>query len=108
MTAAVPPAVLETTLDAIEVLADPLRREIVRRLADEDLCTCHLVEMTGVAQPTVSYHLRVLRDAGWVRSEPAGRYTYYSLEAAPVAALAEVLHDLVARSRTSGRRPACD
>ena len=95
-------------LDAVDVLADPLRREIVRRLADEQLCTCHLVEMTGAPQPTVSYHLKVLRDAGWVRSEPSGRYTYYELVSGPVAALGDALHDLASRSETVTRRPACD
>ena len=59
-------------LDAVEVLADPLRRRIVVALATEELCTCHLVDMTGAPQPTVSYHLKVLREAGWVRAEPAG------------------------------------
>lgn len=100
--------VTAATLDDAAVLADPLRREIVRRLADEDLCTCHLVEMTGANQPTVSYHLRVLRDAGWVRTEPAGRYTYYLLQPPAVEALAAVLHDLAARRRGARRRPACD
>ena len=97
-----------TALDAVEVLADPLRRQIVRHLADQELCTCHLTEMTGAPQPTVSYHLRVLRDAGWVRPEPVGRYTYYVLQASAITALAGTLHDLAARSRAAGRRPACD
>lgn len=105
-TAATPPR--SGTLDAVEVLADPLRRQIVRHLADQELCTCHLTELTGAPQPTVSYHLRVLRDAGWIRPDPAGRYTYYVLQAIPVAALADALHDLATRSRAAGRRPACD
>lgn len=96
-------------LDTVEVLADPLRREIVRRLAAEELCTCHLVEMTGAPQPTVSYHLKVLREAGWVRSEPAGRYTYYVLAADAIRALADTLGDLAAQAAAGvGRRPACD
>ena len=95
-------------LDAVEVLADPLRRRIVVALATEELCTCHLVDMTGAPQPTVSYHLKVLREAGWVRAEPAGRYTYYRLEPGPVTALADALGQLGARSRTPERRPACD
>jgi len=96
-------------LDTVEVLADPLRREIVRRLAAAELCTCHLVEMTGAPQPTVSYHLKVLREAGWVSSDPAGRYTYYALEADAVAALAQTLGGLAAQVTAGvGRRPACD
>jgi len=96
-------------LDTVEVLADPLRRQIVRRLAAEELCTCHLVEMTGAPQPTVSYHLKVLREAGWVSSEPAGRYTYYVLEVSAITALADTLGGLAAQVASGvGRRPACD
>jgi ArsR family transcriptional regulator, arsenate/arsenite/antimonite-responsive transcriptional repressor len=95
-------------LDAVDVLADPLRRRIVQALAEEQLCTCHLVEMTGAQQPTVSYHLKVLRDAGWVRPEPAGRYTYYQLDPGPLAALAEALGQVARRTAAAGRRPACD
>jgi ArsR family transcriptional regulator len=96
-------------LDAVAVLADPLRRKIVARLAEEELCTCHLVDLTGAPQPTVSYHLKVLRDAGWVRAEPAGRYTYYMLEPEPLAGLASDLGALADRLSTAPpRRPACD
>ena len=59
-------------LEQIAMLADPMRRQIVTLLAEEQLCTCHLVDATGASQPTVSYHLKTLREAGWVRAEPAG------------------------------------
>ena len=95
------------TLEAVALLADPLRREIVLRLTEEQLCTCHLVEMTGAAQPTVSYHLRLLREAGWVRAEPAGRYTYYRLEPEPLASFAGRLDELAEKSRTLAPRRAC-
>ena len=108
MTAAATSPRSGTALESVEVLADPLRREIVRHLADQDLCTCHLTEITGASQPTVSYHLRVLRDAGWIRPEPAGRYTYYVLQAPPITALADTLHELATRSQATRRRPACD
>jgi ArsR family transcriptional regulator len=65
--------------ELVRVLAEPLRAAIVRALAVEQLCTCHLVELTGTGQSNVSNHLRVLRDAGVVEAEPAGRYTYYRL-----------------------------
>lgn len=96
-------------LDSVEVLADPLRREIVRRLAGEELCTCHLVDMTGASQPTISYHLRVLRDAGWITGEAVGRYTHYALQADALRALADTLGGLA--DQVAGgvrRRPACD
>lgn len=74
--------------DRARVLADPLRARIVSLLATSAMCTCHLVEETGAAQTTVSHHLRVLRDAGWVDSEPCGRFTYYRLRSDPLRGLA--------------------
>ena len=72
-----------------KVLADPLRRRIVELLAREQLCTCHLVEETGAGQTTISNHLRILREADMVETEPCGRFTYYRLRP-------EVLHALAA------------
>lgn len=80
---------LDATLDAelLRLFADPLRLQIVRLLAEEERCTCHLVDETGAKQPTVSHHLRLLKQAGIVEGEPVGAYTYYRL-------LPEILHDL--------------
>ncbi|GAA2453424.1 metalloregulator ArsR/SmtB family transcription factor [Streptomyces glaucus] len=94
--------------DLIRVLADPLRLRIVTLLARETLCTTHLVEETGARQTNLSNHLRVLREAGVVETEPCGRYTYYRLRpdvierlAGRFAALAESARD------TAGHRRAC-
>ncbi len=65
--------------DLIRVLADPLRLRIVTLLARETLCTTHLVEETGARQTNLSNHLKVLREAGVVETEPCGRFTYYKL-----------------------------
>ena len=72
----------------LRALADPLRARIVELLAQEQLCTCHLAELTGARQTNLSNHLRVLREAGLVRAEPAGRYTYYRLRPEALAAIA--------------------
>ena len=97
------------TLDdaTLRLLADPLRARIVELLATERLCTCHLVDELGVGQSNVSNHLRVLRQAGVVSAEPAGRYTYYALEPQVLDVLADRLHDLAvaARASASRRRP---
>jgi ArsR family transcriptional regulator len=96
--------------EILRVLGDPLRMQIVTLLAREQLCTCHLVDETGAKQTNVSNHLRILREAGLVESEPAGRYTYYRLVPAALDALAAALADLAedARRTSELRRPACD
>jgi ArsR family transcriptional regulator len=96
--------------DVVRVLADPLRMQIVELLAAEQLCTCHLVEETGARQTNVSNHLRVLRQAGLVEAEPAGRYTYYRLVPEVLEQVASRLNGLAAGARQASdvRRPSCD
>lgn len=101
---------IESEVDLLRVLADPLRLRIVGLLATEALCTCHLVEETGARQTNVSNHLRVLRQAGLVEAEPWGRFTYYRLCPESVAQLAQYLGDLADAARTTldhDRRRPC-
>jgi ArsR family transcriptional regulator len=88
----------------LRLLADPLRARIVELLAVERLCTCHLVEELGAGQSNISNHLRLLRQAGVVNAEPAGRYTYYALEPAVLHRLADRIRDLAATA-DAPRRP---
>lgn len=74
--------------DLIRVLGDPLRLRIVTLLARETLCTTHLVEETGARQTNLSNHLKVLREAGVVETEPCGRFIYYRLKPDVIEALA--------------------
>ncbi|HEX2142139.1 MAG TPA: metalloregulator ArsR/SmtB family transcription factor [Candidatus Limnocylindria bacterium] len=64
----------------LQALADPVRLSIVRQLAACDqVCACDFTECCAVSQPTVSHHLKVLREAGVVTSERRGTYVYYAL-----------------------------
>ena len=61
------------------VLADPTRLRLLSLIsaAGEACAACDLVEPLNVSQPTVSHHLRVLREAGLVESDKHGRWVYY-------------------------------
>ncbi|HET7646476.1 MAG TPA: metalloregulator ArsR/SmtB family transcription factor [Candidatus Limnocylindria bacterium] len=64
----------------LAALADPVRLSIVRQLAaTADVCACDFTECCTVSQPTVSHHLRVLRQAGVVVSQRQGTNVIYSL-----------------------------
>lgn len=91
----------------IRVLADPLRARIVELLAVEQLCTCHLIELTGARQTNISNHLRILREAGLITAKPAGRYTYYRLVPEAISALAEHFSNLAAQAATATGRRSC-
>lgn len=63
-----------------QALADPTRLGIVRQLATEsEVCACDFTACCDVAQPTVSHHLRVLREAGVVSGERRGSWVFYRL-----------------------------
>ncbi|MGW5879932.1 ArsR/SmtB family transcription factor [Nocardiopsis terrae] len=93
----------------MKVLADPLRMRIVTLLARETLCTTHLTAETGARQTNLSNHLRLLREAGVVETEPCGRFTYYRLCPEVLESLSAGLADLAATARATGaaqnRRP---
>lgn len=91
----------------LAVLADPTRRRIVRLLAAEQLCTCHLVEELAMKQPVVSHHLKALREAGLVESSPCGRFTYYRLRPGALDGAAAALMELVAAARHEPPRRPC-
>ncbi len=64
----------------LSALADPVRLSFVRQLAAGDgVCACDFSECCSVSQPTISHHLKVLRDAGVVTSERRGTNIVYSL-----------------------------
>src|SRR5918992_2818563 len=88
----------------LKVLAEPLRWRIVGLLAREELCVCHLVEELGVAQPLVSHHLRVLREAELVETTRYRYWTYYRLRDEALAELGGVISALAATAPAPGDR----
>ncbi|MEU0665316.1 metalloregulator ArsR/SmtB family transcription factor [Streptomyces lavendulocolor] len=79
MSADAPTVGLPLAEATVKLFGDPLRARIVQLLAAEQMCTCHLMEETGARQSTISHHLRILREAGFVAAEAHGRFTYYRL-----------------------------
>jgi DNA-binding transcriptional ArsR family regulator len=76
--------------DIFDVIADGTRRDILQLLREHDAAgergtsVSHIVSELGVSQPTVSKHLKVLREAGLVSVREEGQHRYYSLLSAPL------------------------
>lgn len=84
----------ERLAGALKVLADPTRLRLlslIQAQPDEEACVCNLTKPLGLTQPTVSHHLRVLREAGLVEREQRGSWAYFKVSPAPLAALRELL-----------------
>jgi ArsR family transcriptional regulator len=66
----------------------------VNRLATagESVCVCDLVLPLGLSQPTVSFHMKKLVDAGLLTREQRGKWAYYELDRAAAARIRDVLH----------------
>jgi len=103
-----PPGSLPALAAQFALLADPLRLQIVESLAREQLCTCHLIEITGAKQTTISHHLRILREADVVLGEAEGRFTWYRLAPGAFAQGLIRLQGIAARGEDTPRlRLAC-
>jgi ArsR family transcriptional regulator, arsenate/arsenite/antimonite-responsive transcriptional repressor len=71
---------LDPDIVLLAALADPTRMEIMRELAGQpEVCACDFTSCCSVSQPTVSHHLKVLRDAGAVTSERRGNWVFYQI-----------------------------
>lgn len=78
-----------TTSDPFNAVAEPRRREILEHLAAEELPVGDLVLRMGLEQPSVSKHLKVLREVGLVRVRRNGRHMMYKTNADAIRPLHE-------------------
>jgi|SRR5690348_10530858 len=81
----------ESLAARFKALADPTRVAIVNRLAQGECCVCDLNAAFDLSQPTISHHLKVLRDAGLVESTRRGTWAYYRLVPDAVRRLRQTL-----------------
>ena len=94
---------IEPDIRLLQAAADPTRLAILRQLsADGATCACSFTTECDVAQPTVSHHLKVLRDAGWVTGERRGTWIWYTIRPEAAARFAELAGEL----RPGAARPA--
>ena len=70
---------LGTLVEVFHALSDETRLEILERLRHGEKCVCDLTDLTGAAQSRLSFHLRILREAGLVTDRREGRWVHYSL-----------------------------
>lgn len=84
----------------LKALADPVRLSILEFLldpvqtccaSDEGVCACDFETVLGLSQPTVSHHMKLLVQAGFVRAKKRGRWVYYDLNPEAFGALQRAL-----------------
>lgn len=70
---------LEKSANVLKLLGDKTRLTIVAILKQRECCVCEFLEVFDMSQPSISQHLRKLKDAGMVKEERRGQWIYYSL-----------------------------
>jgi ArsR family transcriptional regulator len=70
---------LTRSATVFHALSDETRLDILARLRDGEQCVCELTDILKAAQSRLSFHLKVLKDAGLIRDRAEGRWMYYAL-----------------------------
>jgi len=85
-------------------LSDETRLEILEKLRNGEQCVCELTDVLKAAQSRLSFHLRVLKDAGLIRDRPEGRWMYYALNEEALEDAEELIRTL--KKAAKGARSA--
>ena len=93
---------IEEASQLFHALSEPTRLQILEKLKDGEQCVCELTELFNTSQSRLSFHLRVLKEAGLINDRPEGRWTYYSLNTEGIKELASFVEALQ-ESRPSRR-----
>jgi ArsR family transcriptional regulator, arsenate/arsenite/antimonite-responsive transcriptional repressor len=88
-------------------LSDRTRLSIVQRLRGGERCVCELTDALDAAQSRLSFHLKVLKDAGLVTDRREGRWMYYTVNPDALAEVAELAEVLASPPSSAERRSGC-
>ena len=95
------------TAELCHALADETRLDILDRLKEGERCVCELTDALQTGQSRLSFHLKVLKDAGLIHDRPEGRWIYYSINADAVEELGDLVASLKTVRKTVRPNPRC-
>jgi ArsR family transcriptional regulator len=98
------PTDLERATRLFHALSDQTRLSILQRLRFGERCVCDLTDALDAAQSRLSFHLKVLKDAGLVTDRREGRWMYYTLNAEALAELGELVESMASAPSPAERR----
>ena len=92
----------------LKAIADETRIRILDHLGSDECCVCELTEALGIGQSLLSFHLKILKEAGLVTDRREGRWAYYVVEATAIRELAAIV-DVIASpsSKPARKRRSC-
>ena len=98
---------LKNAAALFHALSDETRLELLDRLKNGERCVCELTDAMKAAQSRLSFHLKVLKDAGLILDRREGRWMYYAINPDAINALDEVIDALKKASRSASSRNRC-
>lgn len=97
----------QATSRLFHALSDPTRIRIVERLRSGEHCVCDLMDLLDAAQSRLSFHLRVLKEAGLLTDRREGRWVYYALNREMMTEAHDQLVALMTPTTGTSRSTAC-
>lgn len=98
---------LTRTATVFHALSDQTRLSILQRLRFGERCVCELTDALDAAQSRLSFHLKVLKEAGLVADRREGRWMYYTLKPEALAEIGDVLEGMASQPTAAERRGGC-
>ena len=98
---------LEQTARWFHALGDETRLQIIDRLSEGEQCVCDLTDLLDTGQSRLSFHLKILKDAGILTDRREGRWVYYALNPEAVEKLEHFVGELKTCCQKLGRRARC-
>src|SRR6476660_4706116 len=98
---------LSRAAELFHALSDQTRLSILSRLRLGERCVCDLTDALDAAQSRLSFHLKVLKDAGLVTDRREGRWMYYTLNKDTLGEMAELLDSLASAPTAAERQRGC-
>lgn len=86
----------EETAAKLKIMSDPVRLSILDMLACREMCACDLLEYLSISQSTLSHHMKILVDAGFVSSRKVATWVHYQLVESKISELRDDLGALTA------------
>lgn len=80
-------------VSGFKALSDPIRVAVLDLLREQELCVCDLCSQLEIAQSKLSFHLKILKEAGLIKGRQEGRWIYYSLNLAQFVVLEQYLSE---------------
>ena len=89
----------------MESLSDPIRINILELMMGGEICVCDIVKVTGLSQSKISYHIKILKDAGLISDRQEGRWVYYKLDLEVLSDIKNWMGNLI---QSSSSKRSCE